>query len=77
MENDKIKELSKKTIKILEKTKKNYKMYEKERKELYGYFVRKSDVEEWESYINKFEEVINEKIENIKYDNQTKRGEDK
>lgn len=61
LKNDKIKELSKKTVKLLEKTKKHYELYEMERKELYQYFVSKNDVEKWEAYIEEFEKLINEK----------------
>lgn len=62
LKNDKIEELSDKTVKLLEKTKKNYKQYEIERKKLYEYFVNKNDVEKWEAYIKEFKELINEKI---------------
>lgn len=62
MKNDKIEELSKKTVELLEKTKKHYKSYENERKKLYQYFVNKKDIEKWEAYINEFEELINGKM---------------
>ena len=62
MKDDKISQLTRKTIDLLEKTKKQYKMYEKERQELYRYFVNESDLEKWEAYINKFEEIINGKL---------------
>lgn len=57
MNNDKIEELSKRTVQLLEKTKKQRNLYEMERKQLYDYFIKRENIEEWEKYIVKLEEL--------------------
>lgn len=57
MNNDKIEELSKRTVQLLEKTKKQRNLYEMERKQLYDYFIKRENIEEWEKYIVELEEL--------------------
>ncbi len=59
MDENKILELSEKTVRLLEKTKKNSKLYEKERQQLYYYFVTQNNLTDWENYIKEFEEKLN------------------
>lgn len=57
MNNDKIEWLLKRTVQLLEKTKKQYDLYKKERKQLYIYFIKRENIEEWEKYIVELEEL--------------------
>lgn len=57
---EKVNELRVRTIRLLEKSRKDIKKYANERKTLYKFFEDdyKADINEWEKYINYFEEQI-------------------
>lgn len=57
MNNDKIEELSKRTVQLFKKTKKLCNLYEAERKQLYSYFIKRKNIEELEKYVVEVEEL--------------------
>lgn len=66
---EKIEELIRRTINVLEKTKKDIKKYAKERKQVDKYFIeatKEDNLLEWESFLNYFEQIIEEESENEK-----------
>ncbi len=65
MRNSKVEDLSKRTLKLLEKTKKETEKYKNERKKLFQFWLNGNELEKWDEYVTKLEELI---CSNDKYD---------
>lgn len=58
MGENKIDELSRRSINFLEKTKKSMEKYSQERQKLFKYLVDKDDIENWEAYLIELEQIV-------------------